>query len=393
VFAFTSLTSLADLFAPQAILPDLALAFHITPMRAALAVNAATLGMMCGALLTFLCAPLLPRSQGIAAALSALALITASMALVHGAAAFATLRFAQGVLMSMAFALATAHAAEMFGPQGWTPMLMGAYVCGNIAGNIGGRILAGWFVAPGRPDAAFLALALLNAAGALVVFLLMPREAAVQPRSLRSQPEGLKAAGWPLVACCAYGFLILCGFAGTFTYINFRLAAAPYSLTPSQVGATYLVFGAALLVTPSTGLVVRRFGFRRTGAAAALVAMAGVLLTLSQDLLGVLGGLSLVGVGSFTGQAAATSRVGLLPGGDKAARSAVYLFSYYAGGFVGTGLLGLLYASGGWNFCAWALALVFAGMAGIAIWGWSSPAAIAARSTLPAAACPCQELA
>jgi hypothetical protein len=275
----------------------------------------------------------------------------------------------------------------MFGPMGWTPMLMAAYVSGNILGNIGGRIVVGWFVAPGRLNAAFLALALLNAAGALVVFFLMPREATAQPRNMRStssRTEGLKDAGWPLAACCGYGFLILCGFAGTFTYINFRLAAAPYSLTPSQVGATYLVFGAALLVTPSTGLFVQRFGFRRTGAAAAGVALAGVLLTLSQDLIAVMGGLALVGIGSFTGQAAATSRVGLLPGGDKAARSAAYLFSYYAGGFAGTGLLGLLYASGGWNFCARALAFVFAAMAIIATLAWGSKVAAPARTMLPA---------
>jgi predicted MFS family arabinose efflux permease len=188
------------------------------------------------------------------------------------------------------------------------------------------------------------------------------------------------------LACCAYGFLILCGFAGTFTYINFRLAAAPFSLSPSQVGATYLVFGAALLVTPNTGLIVQRFGLRNTGAAFALVALIGVLLTLSQSLTWVMAGLALVGIGTFSGQATATSRVGLLPGGDRAARSAAYLFSYYAGGFAGTGLLGLIYASGGWSYCAWSLALVFAAMAGIAslAWGTERAAGPLSKPLLPA---------
>ena len=53
-----------------------------------------------------------------------------------------------------------------------------------------------------------------------------------------------------LRAAFAIGFCILFAFIGTFTYVNFVLVRAPYSVGPMGLGVVYLVFLPSVLTTP-----------------------------------------------------------------------------------------------------------------------------------------------
>jgi predicted MFS family arabinose efflux permease len=77
-----------------------------------------------------------------------------------------------------------------------------------------------------------------------------------------------------------------------------------------------------------------------------------------------MGGMVLVGVGTFAAQAAATGFVGRAAKTDRAAASGLYLASYYLGGIAGAALLGLLFDQAGWTVCVTlvAAALVLAAM-------------------------------
>ena len=65
----------------------------------------------------------------------------------------------------------------------------------------------------------------------------------------------------------------------------------------------------------------------------------------------VLAGMALVAVGTFLAQAIATGHVGRTAKRDKAAASGIYLASYYAGGLVGSFVLGQVFDRVGWTAC------------------------------------------
>jgi YNFM family putative membrane transporter len=87
------------------------------------------------------------------------------------------------------------------------------------------------------------------------------------------------------------------------------------------------------------------------------------MLMLSSQLAAVLAGMVLVGAGTFFAQALATGFVGQAASHDQGVASGLYLASYFAGGIVGTAVLGQLFDRFGWTACVAgiATALVMAG--------------------------------
>ena len=146
--------------------------------------------------------------------------------------------------------------------------------------------------------------------------------------------------------------------------MNFQLVAQPISLSPMALGLVYFVFLPSMLTTPLAG---RSPGARpESGIALTLGARdrrAAALLSTSLPI--VLAGMALVAVGTFLAQAIATGHVGRTAKRDKAAASGIYLASYYAGGLVGSFVLGQVFDRVGWPACV--AVLIVALIAAIAL--------------------------
>jgi MFS family permease len=163
----------------------------------------------------------------------------------------------------------------------------------------------------------------------------------------------------------AVGFGILFVFLGTFTYVNFALAARPFALGPMTLGYVYFVFLPSIFTTPLAGTVVECIG-RRGGLFASLgVAGVGLFCLVAPSLPAVLVGLTLVGVGTFLAQAIATGIVGAAAQGERAAASGMYLASYYLGGLVGTAVLGPVFQTYGWAGCVLGIAAMLCACLGL----------------------------
>jgi predicted MFS family arabinose efflux permease len=63
----------------------------------------------------------------------------------------------------------------------------------------------------------------------------------------------------------------------------------------------------------------------------------------------VLGGLTLIGVGTFFAQATATGFVGRHATVDPGSASGLYLASYFCGGLAGAAVVGMVYERWGWS--------------------------------------------
>jgi len=77
----------------------------------------------------------------------------------------------------------------------------------------------------------------------------------------------------------------------------------------------------------------------------------GLPLLLLPSLAAVLLGMVLVGVGTFFAQAAATGFVSHAATADRGSASGIYLACYFAGGLVGTAILGQIFDRIGWPAC------------------------------------------
>jgi predicted MFS family arabinose efflux permease len=172
-------------------------------------------------------------------------------------------------------------------------------------------------------------------------------------------PEARGLASRPLVATFAIGFLILFGFVGTFTYVNFVLAQPPIALNMMNIGFVYFVFAPSILTTPLAGRAARVLGVPTALRASFLVAFAGLALTLSRALPSVLLGLALVGIGTFFAQALATGFVSFAAGARRGVASGVYLAAYFSGGLAGSVVVGKIYDGWGWNAAVASISVAF----------------------------------
>jgi MFS transporter, YNFM family, putative membrane transport protein len=393
LIALTAFLTVVDLFATQAILPSLAAYYGVSPAAMGTAVNATTLGMAVASLGVALLSRRIDRRLGVLVSLALLAIPTALLATAPDLATFTALRVAQGVFMAAAFTLTLAYLGERCSAAD-AAGAFAAYITGNVASNFVGRLasaaLADHFGLAGN----FYGFALLNLAGAALVFFTLrrtPPMAEMAPRrSGGSMPAPMSA--WsqqlrnpPLRAAFAIGFCILFAFIGTFTYVNFVLAREPFALTMMELGLVYFVFLPSIVTTPLAGRAVRRFGTRPTFWGALAVAGAGLPLLLAPSLAAVLAGLVLVGVGTFLAQATATGFVGRAATGDRGSASGMYLACYFAGGLVGSAVLGRAYEALGWGGCVAGIGLALA-LAGLLALRLRMPASRRAGPATPAAA-------
>ena len=354
VVGLIAFLTVVDLFATQAILPSLARAYGVSPAAMGLAVNACTVGMALAGLIVAFFSRRIDRRRGIAVSLALLAVPTALLATAPDLATFAALRVVQGLFMAAAFTLTLAYLGERCSATAAAAALA-AYVTGNVASNLFGRLLSAAVADHLGLAVNFYVFALLNLSGALLVWFWLGRSsvmAAMGPASASPFATwGIHLRNPPLRRSFAIGFLILFAFIGTFTFVNFVLIGESWGVSPMALGLVYFVFLPAIFTTPLAGRVAGRFGTRPTFWGALGVAAAGLPLLLAPNLPAVLLGLALVGVGTFFAQATATGFVGRAATTDRGAASGLYLASYFLGGLVGTAVLGQVFDRLGWAAC------------------------------------------
>jgi len=364
VIGSAAFLTLVDLFATQAILPSLAAAYGVGPAAMGLAVNAATLGMALGSLGVAFFSRRVERRLGVMLSLAALSIPTALLAVAPDLAVFSALRILQGIFMASAFALTLSYLAEQCSAAE-TAGAFAAYITGNVASNLFGRLTAAAAVDHLGLAGNFYLFSALNLAGAALVWFSLARSApAPMPGAISWRQH---FANPRLRAAFAVGFLILFAFIGTFSYVNFVLVREPLALGMMALGLVYFVFLPSIFTTPLAGRAVARFGVQPTMWAALAVAGTGLPLLLSERLLLVIAGLAFVGIGTFFAQAAATGFVGRAATGDRGSASGLYLASYFLGGLAGAAVLGQLFDRFGWAACVAGIGVALAAAAWLAL--------------------------
>ena len=337
VIGVTAFLTVVDLFATQAILPALAAHYGVAPSAMGVAVNATTFGMAASSLGVALFSARINRRQGIMWSLILLAVPTVLLAHAPDLTTFTLLRVTQGVLMAAAFTLTLAHLGERCSRRA-AAGAFAAYITGNVASNLVGRLFAAGLVDNFGLATNFYVFAALNAAGGVLVFFTIRNAQRMGTPMMAPAPWAAFAAhlaNSALRTAFGIGFLILFSFIGVFTYVNFVLVRPPFQVAMMSLGLVYFVFLPSILTTPLAGRVVEAFGARIAIWFGLSVAMLSLPLLLADSFPLVLAGMALAAVGTFFAQAVATGFVSRAALTDKGAASGLYLASYFFGGLVG----------------------------------------------------------
>lgn len=377
--ALAGIGAFLNLYATQPLLPLLASDFATSKAAVGMTVSASTIGVALSAPFWGMLAERAGRRRVIVVAMFLLCLPTFLAATAGSLRLLVLWRFLQGFVMPGVFGVAIAYVTEEW-PGRRVAAVMSIYVSGTVLGGFLGRAVTGYAATharlPGIPPGWPAGFAILGMCDLLIAVLL----ALYLPGDRRG--PGLRGSS-PLtagmlrhlrnprmMATCAVGFTVLFCLVTIFTYITFHLAAAPYSLTPGQLGGLFAVYLVGLVVTPVSGPWIARVGSRKALMAAVLAAMAGVSLTLLHSLPLILLGLVLCSSGVFVCQAASTSHIyAAAPAGERASAAGLYVSCYYIGGSVAGVLPGFLWDFGGWTACvllvlaAQAVTMTIAGVA------------------------------
>ena len=354
VIGFTAFLTVVDLFATQAILPSLARAYQVTPAAMGFAVNSSTMGMAVAGLAVSLFSQRINRRLGILISLSILSIPTVLLAVAPDLITFTALRIAQGLCMASAFTLTLAYLGEECSAAD-AGGAFAAYITGNVASNLIGRLVSAAVADHLGLASNFYFFAALNLAGAVLVYYTVAQSS---PMMQMGPAARSPLAAWivhlhnpRLRAAFGIGSCILFAFIGTFTYVNFVLVRPPLSIGPMQLGFIYFVFLPSIFTTLLAGHAVHRWGTRPTLWSSLALAGIGLPLLLLPSLTAVLLGMVLVGAGTFFAQATATGFVSRAATADRGSASGIYLACYFAGGLVGTAVLGQIFDRIGWPAC------------------------------------------
>ena len=378
--AAAGISTFLNLYTPQAVLPSLAATFGVPLARTGLTITASLLAVALVAPFAGAISDVFGRKRLIVGAAALVTVPTVLVALSPTLEAMLLWRFVQGLLLPFIFAVTVAYIGEEC--EGAAAIrAAGVYSSGAILGGFGGRFVAGIAAEFGGWRLGFLAAAALTGIAAVAVAILLPTE-----RKFRPVRGGVRAMlrGWgehvhnrTLWGVCAVGFGMLFSVVATFTYVNFRLSAPPFDLSPGALGSVFTVYLVGVVTTPLSSRLAVAIGRRRTAAVATAVAIAGELCTLLPALPAVVFGLALASAGLFVAQALALGFIGIAAPRARSSAVGIYVSTYYVGGALGGVLPGGLWHRFGWPGCvALACAMILA-MGAAALATFREPAAAA----------------
>ena len=174
VIGLTAFLTVVDLFATQAILPSLTRHYDVTPAAMGFAVNASTMGMAVAGLVVGFLSRTSTGGSASCSASSLLAIPTTLLANAPDLTIFTLLRVAQGLCMASAFTLTLAYLGEQYSAMD-AGGAFAAYITGNVASNLIGRLISAAVVDHFGLASNFYFFALLNLAGAVLVYFTIGR--------------------------------------------------------------------------------------------------------------------------------------------------------------------------------------------------------------------------
>jgi predicted MFS family arabinose efflux permease len=357
---FAGIATFAQLYSPQAVLPQIAGQLGIDAASSALLISAATIGLAVGVIPWSLTADRLGRVRAMSIAVTGATVLALAVPFAPAFGLLLAGRFAEGVLVGGVPAIAVAYLSEEVAAR-HAARAAGIYVAGTTIGGLAGRLIAG----PVADLASTLGLVGWRV-GMLTVGMVCAGAAVAFIRLAPPSRTPLAAEGehpWRRVgtllaanlrrprqlALYAQAFLLMGGFVALYNFLGFRLIGAPFDLSPALVSLIFLAYLAGTWSSARAGALAGRRGRRLVLLVSIAIMLCGVLLTLSTVLVVVIAGLVVATAGFFGAHAIASGWTGADATIGRAQASSLYNLAYYGGSSLFGWLGGVFFAGLGWS--------------------------------------------
>lgn len=341
----------AMLYVAQGILPDVSRDFSVSPAVASLTLSLTTLPLAVAILVAASWSDGTGRRRLLVGAVLSAAALTFASSIAPSFGALLALRVLTGLVLAGLPAVAMAYVAEEFHPTGMGGV-MGLYISGTGLGGMTGRLAGGLLASAAGWRLAMAVVGGLCLGGGLWVAMRLPssRNFVATPGNMRNRLLALRG---PLrdsfmirLALC--GFVLMGSLVSFFNYLQYRLAGAPFDLSPTLVALVFLLYLFGTVSANWMGRLTDRRSRRRVLLMCMAIMAAGALLSLSDLLPVVLAGASTMVFGFFGAHSVTSGWVNVWATRQRAQCSALYLFGYHIGSSVAGFVGGLFYAGFGW---------------------------------------------
>jgi len=344
------------LYCVQPLMPLFTGAFGVSPAQSSLVLSLCTGLLAVAIFLVGLFSQSLPRKRVMALSLFASAVLGTVAAVAPDWHSLLALRALQGVAMGGVPAVAMAYLAEEVEPD-TLGFAMGLYISGSAFGGLSGRVITGLVADHFGWRAALGTLGVLGMVAAVLFVWLLPASRRFTPQRGRGW-EGVwgdvragahaHLRNGPLCGLFALGGLLMGAFVTVYNYVGFRLLLPPFSLSQTFIGFIFVVYLVGIFASTYFGRLADRHGRGAMLCAASGLALAGLLLTLSDALPVLIAGIVVFTFGFFAAHAVASGWVGQMARGYKALAASLYLLVYYVGSSVLGALGGHFWTAGSW---------------------------------------------
>ncbi len=347
VFALVS-ASFANIYITQPVLPVLQQEFRVTPVQVSFTVSAVIFGIVLsslffGSLTDRVSIHPILLTGGVCVAAGGMV-----SAVTHDFKVLVAARFFQGIFIPALTTSLSAWLARTL-PGRRLSVVMGSYVSATVLGGLSGRLLGGFIHPPLHWRYAFFSAAGLILAATVAAALVLPptkKGGGPAKRSNSGLLPLLKRKDLVLIYGCGAGALLV--FSPVFNFLPYRMEAPPFQFSTQLTTLIYLVYVLGIFLGPLAGRFSNRFGAGPMLIMATMIEAAGLLLLLIPLVAAVILGLLGVCAGFFTIHAVA---IGLLNGKlsqNHGKANALYMVSYYAGGWLGITGGGFAFERFGW---------------------------------------------
>jgi predicted MFS family arabinose efflux permease len=366
-------TTFAQLYYPQALIPAISRDLHVTAADAALTISGATIGLAVTVLGWSWVADRFGRGVVIKGAMLASVALGLLAPFAPSFEVLSVVRVLQGAALGGTPALALTWLAEEV-DRSDALVAAGTYISGTVIGGLAGRLVAapvadllGW-------RAGALTVGVLSLAGALMVVFLLPAARHFH-RPVKSERTSLWAGvaanlrNPAMLVLYTQGFLLMGAHVAIYNYLGYRLEQPPFGLPPAATAVIFLAGLSGAASARIAGRLAARFGRRPVLLCSSAAMAAGAALTIPDLLPTVLAGLLIFTTAYFSAHSIASGCVGPTATTGTAQATSLYSLFYYAGA----------------SLFGWLGGLAFA-------FSWTSTALVVVALVLTAFACACMTM-
>ncbi|CAH0130631.1 Inner membrane transport protein YnfM [Peribacillus sp. Bi96] len=334
-----SIVSFSILYSPQPLISLFSEKYHVSPSTASFAVSLPTVSLAISLLFISTLSNAYGRKTIMSLSLILTSILAIASSFTHYFHVFLAIRFLEGVTISGFPSIAMAYLNEEFSPKS-IGRVIGVYVAGNAVGGFVGRIVIGTLTDLFSWQIALMVLGMASLLCSLWFFGFLPESKNFRMISISfnhwawNMKEGLRSKN--LLCVYGIGFLFMGVYVTLLNYLGYPLTKAPYNLSQTVFSFVFVVNLIGIWSSVWFGKLADRYSCRQVISWSVTILLFGALLTLHDELLVKITGITVFTFGFFAGHTAASGWVGYLATEkQKAQASSFYLLFYYTGsGFV-----------------------------------------------------------